>query len=221
MRRQTRLALVGAATAIVVAIGGAGIASATDIAQGNNPLSNLLGKLVGNGTITQNQADAIVKAADEDHAAHEAERTAHQQAKQDAIATAIGLDWSTIQTRLQNGETLASIAGDKKDALIKALVALEEQEIAQRVKDGVLTEEQATQIKNSLTDRITAMVNGTFGPRGGMGMGPRGMGDHDGDGPDDDFGEPRMGGHRGHHGGFGDGGFGGSPMGIPGSGSDA
>lgn len=221
MRRQTRLALIGAATAIVVAVGGAGIASATDVAQGNNPLSNLLSKLVGNGTINQSQADAIVKAADDERAAHEAERAAHQKAKQDAIAKAIGLDWSAIEARLQKGETLAAIAGDKKAAVIKALVAIEEAELAERVKDGVLTQDQATQMKSSITDRVTAMVEGNFGPgRGGMGRGfGPGMGDHDGDG----FG-PGMGGHGmggGHHGG----GFGEGPMGMPPtsgtSGSDA
>lgn len=219
MKRRTRLALIGAATAAVVTIGGIGIATADDVAAGKNPLSNLLSKLVTDGTITQNQADAITEAMDEERAAHDAERTAHEQARQDAITKTLGLEWSAIQTRLQNGETLAAIAGENKDALIKALVAVESKHIDEHVTDGRLTEAQATEMKASLTERVTAMVEGTRGP----GFGHRDGDDEDFDGRDHGPGHgPEHGpGHGpGHHGG----GFGFGPMGTPGgsdSGSDA
>lgn len=205
MQRKTRLALIGAAAALVVGIGGIGIASADDTATGRNPLSTLLSNLVGQGTITQDQADAITAAMDEEHAAHEQERAAHEQDRQDAITKVTGLEWSAIQDRLAKGETLAAIAGDKKDALIKALVAVEEKHIDQHVADGRFTEAQATEMKSGLTARITAMVEGK-GPHMGREFGEGdehgpGMGHHEG---------------RGHHGnsGFGDdSGFG--PMGTP------
>lgn len=208
MLKKYRLALIGAATAIVVAVGGVGIASADDNGRGGNPFSQLLSKLVGNGTITQDQADAITKAADDDMAAHHAEHQAREEAHQAVIAKALGMEWSAIQTRLQAGETLADIAGSKKAALIKALVTFEEKEIAQGVTDGRLTEAQATEMKSHVTERVTAMVEGTFG---GHGMGPRGMGGPGMGGPG--MGGPDMDGFGGHgdHDGFGDG-----PMGTSG-----
>lgn len=194
MQRKTRLALIGAATAAVVAIGGVGIASADDSASGKNPFSNLLSRLVGDGTITQNQADAITKAMDEDRAAHEAEREARHQETQDAIAKALGLEWDAIETRLEAGETLAAIAGEKKDALIAALVAIETKHIDEHVADGRFTAEQAKEMKAGLTERVTAMVEGTHGP-GRHGMRGPGMGGHHGFGDGDDDHEEG----RGHH----------------------
>ena len=93
------------------------------------------------------------------------------------IATTIGVDAATIKSRLQAGETLAAIAGAKKDALIAALVAQGSKEIDARVTAGTLTAAQATSIKADLTNRITTMVNSApgkgFGPKNGMGKGPR------------------------------------------------
>lgn len=197
MKRQTKLALAGAGTALVLVIGGAGIASASgDSVTTSNPLSRLLSSLVGKGTITQSQANAIITAADEmrgqDQAAHDARRTA----KQKVISDTLGLQWSDIQSRLRKGDSLATIAGAKKDALIAALVAFEKTEIDADVKAGRLTADQATQIKTTLVSRVTDMVSGKrmgghMHGRGMDDMRPRGMGDMDGD----DFG--------GHHGGMG------------------
>lgn len=205
MKRQTKLALVGAGSALAIAIAGGGVASATDaVANGNNPLSRLLSSLVNKGTITKDQADAIANAADEmrtqDRAAHDQRRLAEQK----VIADTVGLPWGTIQSRLAKGESLAKIAGDKKAALIAALVAFEKSQIDADVQSGRLTESQATTIKANVQTRVTNMVNNTR-PMGGRGKGDRGMGQMRGD----------MGGFYGdfdgHHGhGFGDG-----PMGTP------
>ena len=207
MKRQTKLALAGAGTALAVVIAGSGVASAAGdaITSGNNPFSRVLDSLVSKGTITKAQADAIVAATDADRAAHQAQRDAfradmdaHRAAEQKLIADTLGLDWTAIQTRLQAGETLGAIAGDKKAALTTALVAFEKSELDAAVKAGRLTEAQATEMKANVEARVADKLAGTG--RMGKGMGPRGggmMGDNDGDG----FG-PRGG--RGHHGhGFG------------------
>jgi len=148
-------------------------------------LSATLTALVAKGTITQAQADAIIAAAD---AARTAARTAAEAAKSampgkptkadhDArlalISTTIGIDSATVKTRLAAGETLAAIAGAKKDALIAALVADETKRIDAAVTAGKLTATQATTLKAGLVAHVTGEVNsarlmGPKGPRGGM-----------------------------------------------------
>ena len=150
----------------------------------------VLTSLVGKNGFTQAKADAVLAAfvaakpaglgngqGPKGNPADQAARDADRAAVEAVISTTIGLDAATIKSRLQAGETLAAIAGAKKDALIAALVAQETKEIDARVAAGTLTAAQATTIKADLTNRITTMVNSTpgkgFGPKGGMGKGPR------------------------------------------------
>jgi hypothetical protein len=173
-------------------------------------LSALLSALVTKGTITQAQADAILAA----HTAADAARDALRPAKGSAmgakgdkaamdqhltvIATTLGLDTTTVLTRLQAGESLATIAGTKKDALIAALVADETKRIDAAVTAGTLTAAQATTLKANLVAHVTDEVNST------RPMGPK-MGDRGGKGG--------MKGGRGHGGPMG-GGMSGAPT-IP------
>ena len=177
-----------AAIAITVAAlsaGSIGVASAHDAAGKGTVKTTVLADLVKAGTITQAQSDAITKKFDEfkatkdaAHAADQAARDAHRAAQEALVASTIGLDAATIKSRLAAGESLAAIAGAKKDALITALVAFETKEIDARVSAGTLTAAQATTIKADLTAHVTAEVNAVggkgFGPKGGKGhKGPR------------------------------------------------
>ena len=152
-------------------------------------LSALLSTLVTKGTITQAQADAIIAA----HTAAEAARDALRPPKGDkasmdarlaVIATTLGIDTTTVLTRLQAGETLATIAGTKKDALISALVADETKRIDAAVTAGTLAAAQATTLKANLVAHVTEEVNSTrpIGPKMGDrgGKGGRGHGGHGG-----------------------------------------
>ena len=147
-------------------------------------LAATLTALVAKGTITQAQADAITAAANAAKAAAEAARpakptSADHAARLALIATTIGIDSATIQTRLKAGETLAAIAGAKKDALIAALVADETKRIDAAVTAGKLTAAQATAMKSTLTAHVTEEVNSTrpMGGKGGHGgKGGRGHG---------------------------------------------
>ena len=172
-------------------------------------LATLLSGLVAKGTITQAQADAIIAA----HTAAEAARDALRPPKGDGIrgplgdkltigATTLGLDTTTVLTRLKAGETLATIAGAKKDALIAALVADETKRIDAAVTAGALTAAQATTLKADLVAHVTAEVNATA-PVGPM------MGDRD-----DRGGKGGRGHGRGHGGPMG-GGMGGGMSGAP------
>jgi len=100
------------------------------------------------------------------------------------VSSTIGVDSATIKSRLQAGESLAQIAGAKKDALIAALVADHTKRIDAAVTGGKLTAAQATEMKANLAAHVTEEVNrvGGKGPKGGRGghghnhRGPKGGG---------------------------------------------
>ena len=169
----------------------AGIANPMAGNSANGPeakFKTVLSGLVTKGTITQAQADAVLAAliaarpakGDNDNGGvrpDKAAMDAHRAAQEALVASTLGIDAATIKSRLAAGESLAAIAGAKKDALIAALVAFETKEIDARVTAGTLTAAQATTMKADLTAHVTAAVNAVggkgFGPKGGMGKGPR------------------------------------------------
>jgi hypothetical protein len=181
MSSKKRMAAVAITIAALTA-GSVGVASAHDAAGKGAAKSTAIAELVKAGTITQAQADAIAKKFDEmkatmdaNKAANQAAHDAHRAAVEALVASTLGIDAATIKSRLVAGETLGAIAGDKKAALITALVALETKEIDARVTAGSLTAAQATTMKANLTDHVTKMVDSV---KGAKGMGPK-----DGKGP--------------------------------------
>ena len=184
-------------TTVAISSGTVGVASADSKSKTNRisvagqavkgprgfDLAATLAALVAKGTITQTQADAVLAAANAARAAADAMRPAKPDhaARLALIATTIGVDAAAIQTRLAAGETLAAIAGAKKDALIAALVADETKRIDAAVAAGQMTAAQATAKKTNLTAHVTAEVNsvrpmgGKHGHKGGKGgHGPKG-----------------------------------------------
>ena len=154
-------------------------------------MATILKDLVAKGTITQAQADAITASATAARAAAEANRPmrgmggpgkADRAAIETLISTTIGVDSATIKSRLQAGESLAQIAGAKKDALIAALVADHTKRIDAAVTAGALTAAQATEMKKNLVAHVTEEVN-EVGGKGPFGKGPKGgKGGHEGRG---------------------------------------
>jgi polyhydroxyalkanoate synthesis regulator phasin len=154
-------------------------------------MATILKDLVAKGTITQVQADAITASVTAARAAAEANRPmrgmggpgkADRAAIETLISTTIGIDSATIKSRLQAGESLAQIAGTKKDALIAALVADHTKRIDAGVTAGALTAAQATEMKKNLVAHVTEEVN-EVGGKGPFGKGPKGgKGGHEGRG---------------------------------------
>ncbi|CAB4643646.1 unannotated protein [freshwater metagenome] len=154
-------------------------------------MATILKDLVAKGTITQAQADAITASVTAARAAAEANRPmrgmggpgkADRAAIETLISTTIGIDSATIKSRLQAGESLAQIAGTKKDALIAALVADHTKRIDAGVTAGALTAAQATEMKKNLVAHVTEEVN-EVGGKGPFGKGPKGgKGGHEGRG---------------------------------------
>lgn len=114
----------------------------------------------------------------------------------DVIATALGVDATTLQTDLQAGKTIADIAKVKTvelSVVIDAVVAERQTALTTAVTDGTLTQEQADAqialLKADLNVRFTQAFNangkdgmgmGGFGGRGDGGFG--GNGGHGGRG---------------------------------------
>lgn len=195
MKKSIKLAAVTAVAALT--LGSASAAIADDRGRGMGPggpkggmhkggmhmdgprdggagVAAVLAELVKAGTITQAQSDAISKALVNAPAAAKAAAEAQKAAHEKLIADTVGLAWADIETRLKAGETLAAIAGAKKDALIAALVKEATDRITADVAAGRLNEAQATQLKTGLTERITADVSSVHKAPGAKGKGIKG-----------------------------------------------
>jgi hypothetical protein len=93
------------------------------------------------------------------------------------ITSTLGIDATTLRSRLQAGETLAAIAGAKKDALVAALIAEHTKRIDEALAAGKLTAERAKTLKDGLAAHINEEINEVHKP----GMGKKG--DRKGHGP--------------------------------------
>lgn len=165
-----------ATAAVVLTVSSSAIALA-DNGKGKDRLGSLLSGLVAKGTITQSQADAIVKAQTDAMAAGKAAMEKNRAAEIAIVTSTLGITEDALKTRIKAGESLATIAGAKKDALIAALVTFKNKEITDAQTAGKITADQATKMKANITARVTQMVNNLRPPKG-----PHGPdGDNDGD----------------------------------------
>jgi polyhydroxyalkanoate synthesis regulator phasin len=157
-----KLLAVITSTAIVLSVSSTSTAFA-DSEKGEKRMSSMLSGLVSNGTITQSQADAIIKAAEGMRAASKSIRDANRTALDSVITSTLGISLETLTSRLKAGETLSSIAGDKKSALITALAAEINKQIDAALAAGKITADQATAQKGKSVERVTNMVNNVRG----------------------------------------------------------
>ena len=153
-----KLLAVITSTAIVLSVSTTSTAFA-DNNRGEKRMSSMLSGLVNNGTITQSQADAIIKDAEGMRAASKSIKDANRTALDSVITSTLGISLDTLTSRLKAGETLSSIAGDKKSALITALAAEINKQIDAALAAGKITADQATAQKGKSVERVTNMVN--------------------------------------------------------------
>lgn len=79
--------------------------------------------------------------------------------KVQAITDAIGIDSETIRSKRKAGDSLATIAGSKIDALLAALLAFDSKKIDSAVTGGKITAAQAVELKANLNARVTEVAN--------------------------------------------------------------
>lgn len=185
-KRTTALVLAGA-----LATGGVGVAVAgspasaatTDTASTSrlDAIKNALKGLVGDGTLTQDQADKVAGTLDEalpERRGMGGRFGERMSETLDAAASTLGMTAEQLRTALRDGKTLADVAEGENvsvDDLVESMVAVAEKELDTAVEDGKITQERAEEMKSSLTQRITDRVNGVRGERG-HGHGRRGEG---------------------------------------------
>lgn len=177
-----RTKLIIAGTAGVLSLGGLAVAVPA-LADTGSPagsavdrITEALSGLVSDGSITQEQADEVASTLDE---AGIGRGGGHHGGGPvlSAAATALGMTEDELRTALEaDGATLAHVAeerGVEVDALVDALVTVQQERIAAAVEDGRLTQEQADERLADLEERVTERVN-TEAPVGGPGHGPQG-----------------------------------------------
>ena len=162
-----------AAIAITIAAltaGTVGVASAHDARGKGAVKESVLAELIKSGTITQSQADAINKALVDARVAGKVVLDKNRPAKLAVITSTLGITEEALKTRLKAGDSLATIAGANKDALIAALVAYKTKVITDAQAAGKITAERAAKMKANVTTQVTENVNNPRPPRGPKGQ---------------------------------------------------
>ncbi|WP_432507363.1 hypothetical protein [Kineococcus arenarius] len=177
------LVLIGAPLASA-ATTGTSATSGSGVADRLQSIKDALAGLVGDGTITQDQADAVAETLDSSDALRggggHGGFGGGRALDLDAAAEALSLGTDELRTALQaDGATLASVAADQgveEQALVDALVAAGEERVQQAVTDGRLTQEQADERIAELPEQVAAAIDQEFaaGKGGGRGGGRRG-----------------------------------------------
>ena len=140
---------VGAASALV----GAG---PTAKGSHQNILQQALSTLVGNGTITQKQSDAIQGQVQQDQGAFWAKRPPLGRQDLAKVAFLLGLDVPTLHADLRSGQTIAAVASAKgisPTTLANQLVTALDTAIDAQVKVHHLSQARATTMKTNLPAR--------------------------------------------------------------------
>jgi uncharacterized protein YidB (DUF937 family) len=210
MRKTIAAATVGASLAVGglagSALGGPGVADAANLAAAQDStdttdttdttaadeadgragwVDEALSGLVEDGTLTQEQADAVEQALEDARPEGFGHRGGGLHADLSTVAEALGLSEDDLRTALEGGQTLAEVAeeqGVDTQEVVDAIVTAQQERLDEAVADGDLTQEQADEIAANAEERVTALVNGempAFGGRGGPG-GPGGHGGWDG-----------------------------------------
>jgi hypothetical protein len=147
-------------------------------------MRDALASLVAKGTITQEQADAVIAALEE---ARPAKGPGHRGPRGkgargifgrglDTAAGAIGITAEELRTALRDGQSLADVARSKNvdpEKVVSALVAEVKTHLDEEVASGRHTRAEADQKLARVTERIRAFVNGEAPLKGGFGPGHR------------------------------------------------
>jgi polyhydroxyalkanoate synthesis regulator phasin len=154
---------------------------ATDVSEIDRPepgerLRDLLQQLVDDGTLDDDEADAVVALLMENRPERDdrSDRTGRPDgrfggrhlrpgADGEVIAGLLGIDVETLRAELEVGNSVADIATANEvdpQTVITALVTEAEAHIDQMVEDGRVTADEAAARLDQITEQITARVNG-------------------------------------------------------------
>jgi 3-hydroxyacyl-CoA dehydrogenase len=157
------IATLGAGALIVVPLT---VAAQDD--DGETWVTEALSGLVEDGTITQQQADAVSQALVDARPEREFGRfggPGHWFGRGlglDEAAEAVGIDIDDLREALRDGQTIAEVAGEHSvdvQTVINAMVAEAEEHLNDAVADGRLDETEAAERLTAVTEKITSFVN--------------------------------------------------------------
>lgn len=171
---------VAAATvAVSLGIGGVagaffgvpGLAGAAEGATGAvGWVEEALGGLVDDGTITEQQADAVETVLDgarPQHGGGHGEAAGRRQASGhlslSTVAVSLGITEDELRSALEDGRTIADVADVKGVAvqtIVDAVLAEQKDHLDDKVAAGELTEAQADRMLADIEKRATAMITG-------------------------------------------------------------
>lgn len=168
---RSRLAALGATAALglgglaVVAtsplgIAGAQGAPATTESGGQGALGTALDALVADGTLTQEQADAVVDAVRDERRGDRETRRARRSETLAAAAEAIGSSPRDVRSALRDGTSLAAqaeAAGVDRQVVDDAVTASITAHLDDAVASGAITEERAAKVTAKL-DRVVDRI---------------------------------------------------------------
>lgn len=133
-------------------------------------LKAILDGLVDKGVITRAQADAILDAVQKAHGHGDKDR--HHEFVGDvfkASATYLGMTDEQLKAALATGKSLGEIAnatpGKSRSGLVDSLTEAANQRIAQALKDGKITAEQAEKLRTETNAAIIRIVDHERGKR--------------------------------------------------------
>ncbi len=175
MRPTTRILAGGAAAlgAGILAVGPLSAAARDDGGDGGW-VDDALSGLVDDGTLTQDQADAVAGALKEARPDHlpghfgawgPRDGFVFGPSLLDDAAAAIGVDDDELLDALRDGETIAELAREKgvdPQDVIDAMVAAVHDRLDAAIEDGDLDQEAADERLADVTERITEFVNEGF-----------------------------------------------------------
>jgi polyhydroxyalkanoate synthesis regulator phasin len=132
-------------------------------------LKAILDGLVDKGVITRAQADAILDAVQK---ADHGDKHHHHEFVGDvfkASATYLGMTDEQLKTALATGKSLGEVAnatpGKSRNGLVDTLTAQANQRIAQALKDGKITADQAEKLRTETSAAIIRIVDHEHGKK--------------------------------------------------------
>jgi polyhydroxyalkanoate synthesis regulator phasin len=175
MRKTIAAASIAVTGLGVLGLGTAAIAGAQDDPsdeadeESGGWVDDALGGLVDDGTITQEQADAVEDALRDARPERGHDGFGHPGflfgpgGDPSTLAESLGIEEDELRSELQDGKTIAEIAeeqGVDVQDVIDDIVAAQRERLDEAVADGDLTQEEADEILAGAEERVTAFVNG-------------------------------------------------------------
>lgn len=166
--------LIGGGTAAIVLAPAIAGAQESETVERGAAMAEALDSLVTDGTLTQEQRDTVEERLREARAERRGEFRRGPRGRFGAgqVLEELGIDREAVRDGVDAGLTLGEIAdanGSSADALTDALIAAANERIDAAVENGRIDEARADELRASVDDRVSDLVDGELEFRGRRG----------------------------------------------------